>query len=1063
MPTPASVFFSPLPERSIPPPHLVSLSAGQGPSDPNYPYSHQDSLKTRQETSRKHSRSQSATQVPSKAAPVVAYNSREQNDSPAMRSQSAGAQHPVYSDVPASTVQASSSSAAIPRSHAPTANRHRTSMNVSSNVPQVSPTSVVPIRSHQYHASVPYVSQNIVQTQTHHSDHGHTSVALNTDQTYAVHTSSFRPETSATHHDDIDNTVREGNLSSGYQNYTSVPSRRQTAPAVSASSQAIPSRAKHSGSQQTPATNQSTLPQTVGATASAKVIPDPGAHHQQYNVVSGYASAPDDARDRIPASSTMRHDGQSLQPQQYPGNTLDDRSAADMGYSSKRLSGGLYPPGYASSAPRESGHQTHEAKKPTKLRPSPPAVTSAISGESMSKADVPASSDRVVGRGWSTSPNVSTPPSLYLRGDGGGHGPSSTVASPGISTPSQNSPARRYSPVQQTPRRQSILVPPANDSTSRQSGITTGQQPSSRPSPKRSPSGSHLTVPVHSAHPSPSRSVNTHDVYLLGSGTPSSSSTIMQPPTPRTKSSPSQLRESLLHPSDGKGHSGVMNGGTSGNSPARSIQPHELHASPQAPLKGSLTPTTLPADMVNNTHTNDPRSQGKSRSHSHEHVSRKHSQHPTAVRSNTEPAHAVARRESNSSLQAVSGTPIPYRTVQSPQPNYRPTFHDAHNAQYPHVPQGFSSTQGMQPVEVSSSKATQQAATSGEHSSRSRKRTTSQTTMDGATVTTGNVQIDPRTSSSRSQHEPQPAPLSRHHREKHPAEVAANSTIPAADISSHLPRTTFDNVYPVLSSQSATHPRNTANAQSNVSLPYSSLPAPAVASVSYPSASRHQTGNAGRSTRPPAATPGQSRSSFEQVSSSQPTRVAVAGHLSTPASTAEQFPPSTPAQEPELLKTPSSLTSTLKKQPSYTAARPSSAQSSQESKKKGGLFSIFRSISSSAKPKETPAPAPVTHHPEQKAAKLRRSSSSKHQGDSLESMKSPGSSTTRVIALPPTVQQSHLAPVATHTQDRRVAPTKGFHPWKLLSKRHRTVSSASVEALDGTGVSFYYPFDRFLS
>jgi hypothetical protein len=38
MPTPASYLFSPLPETALPPPHLISLKAGQGPSDPPLSY-----------------------------------------------------------------------------------------------------------------------------------------------------------------------------------------------------------------------------------------------------------------------------------------------------------------------------------------------------------------------------------------------------------------------------------------------------------------------------------------------------------------------------------------------------------------------------------------------------------------------------------------------------------------------------------------------------------------------------------------------------------------------------------------------------------------------------------------------------------------------------------------------------------------------------------------------------------------------------------------------------------------------------------------------------------------
>jgi hypothetical protein len=89
----------------------------------------------------------------------------------------------------------------------------------------------------------------------------------------------------------------------------------------------------------------------------------------------------------------------------------------------------------------------------------------------------------------------------------------------------------------------------------------------------------------------------------------------------------------------------------------------------------------------------------------------------------------------------------------------------------------------------------------------------------------------------------------------------------------------------------------------------------------------------------------------------------------------------------------------------------------------------------------------------------------------LEALKSPGSNTTKVVELPGTLpshqQQYSYSTNATYgsygtqrsrdmqnNQDAKAGniQPRGFHPWKLLAKRHRTMSTASMDAMDGTMV-----------
>lgn len=237
------------------------------------------------------------------------------------------------------------------------------------------------------------------------------------------------------------------------------------------------------------------------------------------------------------------------------------------------------------------------------------------------------------------------------------------------------------------------------------------------------------------------------------------------------------------------------------------------------------------------------------------------------------------------------------------------------------------------------------------------------------------------------------------------------------------------------------------------------------------------------------------------------TRVAISGHPSTPAPTKAQL---TSPSEQELLMTPSSLAPSMLKggsQAPFPSARATASQTTRppsikdkdrDPRKKGGLFGLFRSRSSPPKPdaRVVEALAPEGAAPQVKPRKRSTSQTTINAvAASVRNIITPHpnpAKTGRESAAPPpppssaqkgsaNIPRSATVPPqpSTYSGDNRsidtarqqiAAPTpvrappmqqtasgnnaKVFTPFRLISRRHRTVSAASYEAADGTAVSF---------
>ena len=228
--------------------------------------------------------------------------------------------------------------------------------------------------------------------------------------------------------------------------------------------------------------------------------------------------------------------------------------------------------------------------------------------------------------------------------------------------------------------------------------------------------------------------------------------------------------------------------------------------------------------------------------------------------------------------------------------------------------------------------------------------------------------------------------------------------------------------------------------QHSVSLPTSNVPPPA-----QPVASE--------STRTHANPP--TRSNVISTNNSQPitpytTSASARAPVSTAAapSRAPQKIHSVPSEE-SILKTPSSLAPSMLKPTTSRSSIPASVSSHQDSRKKSGIFGMFRS-----KTPEQPQPKYEIWHPP--------TSTKVHHHNDLPSKTEPSaklgtSSDRKVVAslssrgkvpLPITV------PIPIPPASGRKSPgNKVFTPFRYLtSKRNRTMSAASVEAVDGTAV-----------
>ena len=978
MPTPASHLFSPLPDAPLPIPQLISLKAGQGPSDP--PLLHDPSSKTQGVTSRtldalgafakKHNRSQYAQPNVSSSRPSA--NGHDLHGQ--LRSQAA----PVPQTPVIGTYTPSQSALGPHRSYA-------TPLVGSSQVlyPDQSLRSVLgstpDARTYSTDTTrgPPPVQANghdFNQYSTSHSKDSYSGRNRSKDSIIAGQTGSvsgtirLKRKPVPLHNVFPDGTVEYATPISNVPASAPIQSQSHDTP--------TPDIQPSKRDSMPPIPVPPPHPQSAPANGSFVISP----------VVTTTIGVLDAEQHPIPTSPNGPHPGLSI--------------------------GDIYPAGYATVGKRGEGpgkdrgeeRKERKERRRRKDKDSPPTRTMDSEQAVLTAKDSPLLATPLVTT-ISASPHV---PGFFDV-----NGVSSTIASPGMSS---NPPLGHQSHDQDpqprpisgvgasTPQHQSLQVPSlGHRSTSHQSSNGhSSQPPSQRPSPKPSPTASYLTVPNHSNQPSPT--MRNHDARIQQDGpdTPSSSSTVMMS-TPPINSSRVTLKDSKS---------------THSHSPARKDDQLYPHSGPHAVGKGS----TGTVDTIADPRTHE-KGYGKPKSYSYSHE------------------HVTGSGSGSSREQLVQP---PVRSSTDPVVTSRGTtqIHPYHSS-------SSRSTQQQDPYGsgYSLSKAPNQVHPTERHE---RKRTTSQET----------IEQDPRhRDRDRDRERERDRDRDRSSRRDRGGQYIGTSTSNTNEGPSHRNSPNIDGRgAPTTNiqgrSSSSTHPYLH---QSNSATP------------TYTHTSQVQQGTVGRSSRSTPQSTGHSRTASEPSIISQPpsNRVAVSGHLSTPAPTKEQLPPSTPAHEPQQLKSASTQTLTTK-QPSRP---PSTHSTGQDSKKKGGgLLSLFRSISNPSKTRDLP-PASTPSQPEQRPTKLRRNSSTAKRTD-LEALKSPGSNTTKVVelpggAVPSHQQQNSYSTSATYgsrgTQRSRETQNnsdikggntqpRGFHPWKLLAKRHRTVSAASMDALDGTMV-----------
>ena len=246
---------------------------------------------------------------------------------------------------------------------------------------------------------------------------------------------------------------------------------------------------------------------------------------------------------------------------------------------------------------------------------------------------------------------------------------------------------------------------------------------------------------------------------------------------------------------------------------------------------------------------------------------------------------------------------------------------------------------------------------------------------------------------------------------------------------------------------------------------------------------------------------GHSRSQSDAQNPLLSGRVAISGHPSTPAPTKAQL---TSPSEQELLMTPSSLAPSMLKggntmQAPFPSSRPSPSSqpskppSTKDVRKKGGLFGLFRSRSSppkqDARVAEAIGPEPaakprqrstsqttinavaasvrniIAPHPNPSRSNAATQATSSGPRSSLEQPRPTAAPHTRAAPpllstdvgsmrrIAPVTPQQVLTSAAEYHVSGKSSGTKMFTPFRLISRRHRTVSAASNEAADGTAVS----------
>ena len=948
MPTPASYLFSPLPETVLPPPHLITLQAGQGPSDSLF--SNEPSNKTPRVTGRtlnpletfkkKHSRSQSAQ--PTITSSRLFANNHDHHQ-PLRSHTTPVPQTPVIGTYPPSQPH---------RSHA---------------TPLVGP------------------SQALHPEQSSRSGYGSTQDV----RTYSTDTIRNPPQANS-------NDPNYPPISYTKDSYTG---RNRSKDSVVAGQMGSSSGANRPKRKPVPLHNifpDGTVEYATTVPASAP-ISSPQSHD---------TSAPNvqpskrDSMVPIPVPPPQPRSPPVNVPFPMPIHVVTNTtgtlvSEPQPSATSNTPHPGLfvadiYPAGYTTvgkndERSRKEKERKERKEKRKKGKGSPP--THATDGEHamLTTKGSPLLATPLV---TTISASSHVPGLLEVNGISSTNGSLDMPQNPPLELQIQDQDPQTH-PISgvdaATPQYHSLQVPsPEHRSTSHQpSNGLNSQPPSQRPSPKPSPTGSYLTVPNHSNQPSPTMKNGKHDTGIQQDApdTPSSSSTVMMS-TPPINSSRVTLKDTKS---------------THSYSPAKRDDQLYPHSGPQAVGKGS----TGTVDTIADPRTYE-KGYGKPRSYSYS-------------------QEQVTGSGSGSSKEQLVQTPI--RSSTDPVIPSKGTVHN-----HPYLMSTPRSTHQQDPYGSGQSLA--------KHSvySTERKRTTSQDTIEHDSKYRERDRDKDRDRDRASR---------RDRGGQHPWYPSSNSN---AD-SKVTPTTDNGRTIP------STHPYSQ---QLNSATP------------TYTYASQTQQGTTGRSSRGTHKSTSHSRASSDPHNQSQvpSNRVAVSGILSTPAPMKEQLPPATPIQEPQQLKSASTQTLTTKQ----SSRPPSTHSTGQDSKKKGGgLMSLFRSISNPSKTREPP-PNSAPSQPEQRTGKLRRNSSTtKRPAAELEALRSPGSNTTKVVELPSTLpshqQQYSYSTNATYgshgtqrsrdmqsNQDVKAGNTqpRGFYPWKLLSKRNRTMSTASMDALDGT-------------
>ena len=961
MPTPASHLFSPLPPDTLPPPpHLISLQAGQGPSD--LPLSYDPSNKTPglagrtfnalETFAKKHNRPQSI-QPTTYSRPSA--NGHDPHGP--LRSQT--------TPVPQTLVIGTYTTSQPPRSH---------------TTPLMSPSQALyPDHSSRFvYGSTQEVrtySTDTIRSPSHDSNQPPASYPKDS---YSGRNRS-KDSVVAGQTGSVSGTIKSKRKPVPLHNIFPDGTVEYAAPISS-----VPASA--------PIQPQSHDTPTPDAQLSKRdsMVPIPVPPPQPRSIQSAPVNG------SFPTSTpvlTTTTGGLSVEPQPI--------SAIPNGLHPGSPAVDVYPAGYATVGKHDerSGKKGRKERKRKKDKGSPPTHVKDGEHTMLTAKDSPLLATPLV---TTISASSHVPGLLEVNGI------SSTNASPGIS-PNPPSEYQIQDPQPHpisgvgtsTPQHHSLQVPsPQHRSTSQQSpNGPNSQLPSQRPSPKPSPTASYLTVPNHSNQPSPTMKNGKQDARIQQDDpdTPSSSSTVMMS-TPPINSSRGTLKDAKS---------------THSSSPARNDDQLYPHSGPHAAGKGSTGSVDTIMDQRVDQRV-DEKGYGKLKSYSH-------------------------------SQEQVVGSGSGSSKEQLVQPPVRPTTDQVTSPRSPayNYPSSSNSrsTRQQDPSISGQSLGKPLAHPTERHE---RKRTTSQDT----------IEYDPR-HRERERDRDRDRASRRDRGGQHPRPPASNSI----DGTLHRSLPNVD--------AKATSMNDTSGRSASSTHPYSQHAIPATP-VHTPTPLTQQ-GTTGRSSRSTSKSAGHSRAASDphNISPLPSTRVAVSGILSTPAPSKQQLPLSTPPQEPQQLKSASTQTLTTKQ----SSRPPSTHSTGQDSKKKGGLLSLFRSISNPSKTRDPP-PTPAPSQPEQRTGKLRRNSSTtKRPAPELEALKSPGSNTTKVVELPGTLpshqQQYSYSTNATYgsytTQRSRDAQNnqdpkssnaqpRGFHPWKLLSKRHRTMSSASMDALDGTMV-----------